>query len=107
MFPKWVIVNFYSVMNCPLFRHTLKRTLKVADTDVLHVRIVAIELAQCLFVRVVNGVNEWEVNCSRHRESRSIVQVQNVAIARSISDGLGGVMDIFEVTEDVTWKRPF
>ena len=75
--------------------------MEVADGDVLHVRVVGIEVAQGLLVWMMNRVDEGKMHYPRTRKSRSIIEMQNVTILGRVGDGPCSVIHVLQAGEDI------
>src|SRR6185437_6884814 len=95
-----------SVVNGSAMRHGLERALKVTNCDVVHLREIGVEVAQCLLVRMMDCVDDGLIDKARARESRSVVQVDDVAIASCVCHRPSCVIYVFQVPEDLAGQRP-
>ena len=78
-------------------RHRLKRLLRIADHDVVDVRIRGIEVTQKILPGMMHRVHDWNVHKTGSRQPRRVVQVKDVAIVHRIFDCPEGVIHVFQV----------
>src|SRR5579864_3796484 len=95
-----------AVMNGTDSAHALFAPLEVADTDKIDRGVMRIKIAEHRKVGMMNGVDEGQVYELAAGKSRAIVQVYDVAIGRSITNGPGSVMHIFQIVVELALDRP-
>src|SRR5258708_4833691 len=81
-----VLLRQYAVMDGAHLRHGFHGSLKVADRHIVDIRVELIELTETLLVRMMHGVNKWQINQPGGRESWSVIQMDDVAIGSGVSD---------------------
>src|SRR5581483_5958591 len=109
----WLLIGLQPVvgemdpmMNRCAVRHRLERALKVADCHVVHLREVGVEVAQRGLVWMMDSVDNRLVYKARACQTRSVVEVNDVAIASCVSHRPSCVIYVFQAPENFAFERP-
>jgi hypothetical protein len=94
------------VVNRPQLRHAFLPALELTDGDIVRIAIMSVEPAQVHIMRVMNCVDERGVDEMRMRQTKHIIDMDDVAGQGGIPDRPRGMVDLLQMVGKLVLNRP-